>query len=78
MRTENLPYLAKLEEDPYARTLLEEIQDMLTKVDLQILTKHYDLQPHQIYSMLGYQKALNEVLLIPTEARMELTALPEA
>lgn len=74
----NLAYLAKLEEDPYSNALLEEIKNELERIEDQLMTNHYTLNPHQVFAHLGYKKALMEILKIPENARTELSILPDA
>lgn len=74
----NLTYIAKLNEDPYSSALLEEIQGMLTIAEEKLNLKHFELNPHQVYALLGYIHALKAVMNFQEEAILELSAFPEA
>jgi hypothetical protein len=77
MRQGNLPYLAKLEEDPYSKALLDEVSDLLEKANSILQIKILEIPTNNVYYLHGYIKGMSEILSIAEEAREELTAFPE-
>lgn len=77
MRKENLTYLAKIEEDPYSKALLDEVADLLLKAESILEIKILEIPTNNVYYLHGYIKGLKEILTISSEAKVELSVLPD-
>jgi len=74
---ENAPYLAKMEEDPYSKAMLDEIRAALAIINKRLSLQVPAQDPYITYFELGMKKALENVLELPDLAKRYLSELPE-
>lgn len=73
----NAYYLANLEEDPYAKVLLDEIRANLAKIEKRLHQLTPNQEPHAAYYDLGMIKAFKMLLEIPGQARAYINEQPD-